>query len=119
MAGLHAVFAWLTVVATFAVIVAALPGAVGRGSERSWIDRAILAQITAVVIGAGAGLIIAVTERGPSDPLHFLYAAVLLTLLPGVRYAVHNSTARRFAGWIAVAALIAMGALLRSFMTGR
>jgi hypothetical protein len=119
MAGLHALFGWLTVASTIAVLVAALPGAIGRPSSRRWIDRAILVQVVAASVACLAGIVVAVTGSGPGDVLHFVYAAVVLGTLPGARYAVHGNTGRRFAGWVAVAALVVMGALLRSFMTGR
>jgi hypothetical protein len=119
MTGLHALMAWLTVASTLAVFVAALPGAMVREARRTWIDRAVLVQLVAAALACLAGLAVAVTQGAPSDALHFVYAAVVLALLPATRYAVHGMTGRRFAIWIAVAALIAMGALLRSFMTGR
>jgi hypothetical protein len=119
MTGLHALVAWLTAASTLAVFVAALPGAIGREVGRIWIDRAVLVQVVAAAVACLAGLAVAVIQGAPSDPLHFVYAAVVLALVPATRYAVHRMTGRRFAIWIAVAALIAMGALLRSFMTGR
>jgi hypothetical protein len=119
MAGLHALLAWLTVASTLAVIVTAIPGTIGRETSRFWIDRAILVQIGAAGLACVGGLAIALLQGGPGDGLHFVYAALVLGLLPAVRYAAHGTTGRRFAGWIAVAALITMGALLRSFMTGR
>jgi hypothetical protein len=119
MAGVHAVLAWLTVASTLAVLIAAVPGAFGRETGRTWIDRAVLVQIVAAALASIVGLVVAVTQRGPGDWLHFVYAVVVLGLVAAVRYAVHGMTGRRFAGWVAVAALIAMGALLRSFMTGR
>jgi hypothetical protein len=119
MAGPHALLAWLTVGATVAVLIAALPAAIGGQSSRRWIDRAILLQVASTVGACLAGAAVALTGRGPGDLLHFVYALSVLVLVPGARYAVHDATERRFAGWIAVAALITMGALLRSFMTGR
>jgi hypothetical protein len=119
MAPLHALLGWLTVGATVAVLVAALLAVSGAVDGRRWIDRSILAQIATAVAACVAGLTTAVMDRGPADPLHFLYAGVILGGLPGARYAVRSRSGPRFAGWIAVAALVVMGALLRSFMTGR
>jgi hypothetical protein len=119
MAGLHGAIGWLTVAATIAVLVAALPGSIGRAASRRWIDRAILVQVVSAALGCAVGIVVALTDHGPSETLHFVYGAVVLGGLPAVRYAVHRNTGRRFAGWIAVAALVVMGALLRSFMTGR
>jgi hypothetical protein len=119
MVGVHTVLAWLAVASTTAVFVAAIPASIGRDTGRTWIDRAILVEVAAAVLACLAGLAVAIAEGPPRDWLHFVYAGVVLGLIPAVRYAVHGMTGRRFAGWIAVAALIAMGALLRSFMTGR
>jgi hypothetical protein len=119
MAAFHAFLGWLTVAATIAVMVAALPGAIGLASGRRWIDRAILSQLAAAAASGVAGVAVAVSGRGPREALHFVYAAIVIAALPGARYAVHAKTARPFAAWIAVAALVVMGALLRSFMTGR
>jgi hypothetical protein len=123
MAGAHLLFAWLTVGATVVIIVATIPGAIDRlamdTASRRWIDRAILVQLAAAGAATIAGIAITVTASGPRDPLHFLYAAVVLTAVPVTRYVAHGRTGKLFARWMAVAALVVMGALLRSFMTGR
>jgi hypothetical protein len=66
-----------------------------------------------------AGLVVVLTGAGPSDLLHFVYAVLVVGGLPVARYAVHHRAQPGFGRWVAVAALIVMGALLRSFMTGR
>jgi hypothetical protein len=119
MAGLHTLLAWLTVGSTLAVLVASLPGALGRSTSRLWIDRAILLEMACAGVASLAGLALAVSQRGPADLLHFVYGVAVLGIIPASRYIVRGKSGRRFARWIAVAALIAMGALLRSFMTGR
>ena len=118
MEGIHELLAWLTVASTVAVLLAAFPGAFGRPAGRLWVDRAVLVQVGCATVTLVAGLVVTIAKGGPADWLHFVYAIVVVGVVPAARYAAHGQTERRFAGWIAVAALIAMGALLRSFMTG-
>jgi hypothetical protein len=112
------VLAWLTVAATIVVLVAALFSSRASGRTRLAVDRTILVQAPLAAITALAGLLVALTGLGPADALHFVYAAVVVSGLPVARYAVHRQGQPRFGLWIAVAALVVLGALLRSFMTG-
>ena len=105
--------------ATLVVVAAGALSSRGNDPSRLLIDRVILVQLLLAAATALAGLVLALTVRGPSDPLHFVYAAIVVGGLPVVRYAVHRRARPSFGRWIAVAALVVMGALLRSFMTGR
>jgi hypothetical protein len=117
MGAVHAVFAWASVVAGVALLVAG--GATAGGLLRSlrWLDRSILFLGAASLAAALVGLLIALTGAGPTDPLHILYGAVLVAGPMTVRYAVRDSTPRRIGTAMTVTALVVGGVLVRTFMT--
>jgi hypothetical protein len=119
MAVLHQALGWLSLAASFGVFALAVGASARRLSARHWIDRAILVQLACAAATIAVGLVLPIIGTGPRDGLHFVYAVVTLGGLPVARYAVREKTGPRFAGWIALAALVVIGASLRSFMTGR
>lgn len=101
-----------------AVLVASAAMAAGLAVSRSWLDRAILAQLAGAAGVALAGLALAITAGLPSDPLHLLYGGVLL-LAPGVaRYATRDAAARSMGTTLLIIGAITLGVTVRAFMTG-
>jgi hypothetical protein len=132
---LHQFVAGAVVVATLALLVAAIWSVVasrrseGRRDHRFAVDRLVLATIALLVAGGLVGIVIAIAGRGPADPLHLLYgpAAVVTPLVGwwwGGRTRDDSSTAgtsprrSRRDGWLMVATLVLLGLELRLFMTG-
>jgi hypothetical protein len=118
MAELHAALAWVAVVGAVAVVAAALPTAAGRTESYRLLDLAILVQIGSTAAAALVGLLLLVGGRGPSEALHFVYAAVALAIVPVVRYTARERTAVRMARLVALAGLVAAVSIVRLFMTG-
>jgi hypothetical protein len=116
IATLHVLVALLVAVSGALVTLTVVAGAALHREARFAIDRAILAGQALVVVGIVLGLVILVTGGRPADPLHLLYAAVALIVLPFARF-WHRLAGRRAlavgAGGIVLAALV-----LRLFQTG-
>jgi hypothetical protein len=119
MTSVHVALAWLTVAATIGLLVVSVSGAISGRPSRTWIDRFVLVQLVAAGAALVVGLVVAATASPPADPLHFVYALVVVTTLPIARYLTHGRSDTSLARWMAVAILVVMGGLLRSFMTGR
>jgi hypothetical protein len=116
---LHALLAWVAVAGTLALLGAAILTATGRVSSHLLLDRAILVQIGTMAVAVLSGLAAPIAGRLPADPLHFLYAIVGLVVAPGIRAWTRSADDRRQGRWQVVAAAVALGAVLRLFMTGR
>jgi hypothetical protein len=120
MTAAHVALAWLAATSVVAVLVLAVLTATGRarGSYR-WLDATLLAQAVVTGLASALGVASFVSGRPPVDALHVVYGAVA-TLVPlGVRAAAQGRDARTIGRWVAVAAVVAIGATVRSFMTGR
>jgi hypothetical protein len=116
--GLH--FA-LAILAAAGLVVVAVVAALLRRLGREGIavlDRAILATLAVVAAGVVTGLVIALTDRGPADPLHLLYALLALIALPIGRAAGAGPRDRRLGRTVLFGAAIGLAAVLRLFMTG-
>jgi hypothetical protein len=116
LADLHRLVALLTAVAVGALLLVVLAGAVTHHQRRFARDRAILAGVTLVIIAALAGGLLLAGGSRPDDPLHLLYAAVALIILPLVRF--WDRLAGRRALAVATGAVILALLLLRLFQTG-
>jgi hypothetical protein len=116
---LHALLAWVAVAGTLALLAAAILTATGRVASHLLLDRAILVQSGTMTVAVLSGLAAPVAGRLPADPLHFLYAIVALVVAPSVRAWTRAADDRRQGRWQVVAAAVALGAVLRLFMTGR
>jgi hypothetical protein len=117
VAGVHLVLAILTAIGTGSVAILAIAQwRLGRHGVLV-LDRAIL--VTLAIVGAGGltGIAVAVTEGGPTDPLHLLYGLLAFASIPIAR-SLRAGDDRRIGGSVLVGALIALGAVLRLFMTG-
>ena len=112
--------AWLAATSVVAVLVLALLTATGRTrGTYGWLDAGLLAQAAVTALTSLVGLAAFVAGRPPADPLHLLYGAVTTLVPVGVRAAAQGRDAGTIGRWFAVAAAVAMGATIRSFMTGR
>lgn len=102
------------------VVLLATSALTATGRLRSYraLDRAILAQAGLTALAALAGVAAAVALEPPSDALHMLYGTVGTLLPAGVRAAVQGRDPSAIGRWVTVAALVALGATVRSFMTG-
>lgn len=118
MAGLHAAFAWVAAASVVVLLATAALTATGRLRSYRALDRAVLVQLGCSAVAALAGLATAVSLAPPRDALHVLYAAVGTLLPVGVRVAAQGRDPSTIGRWVTVAALVAVGATLRSFMTG-
>jgi hypothetical protein len=117
MAELHTALAWVAVAGAVAVVLAALPAAAGRTESYRLLDLAILVQIGTVAAAVMAGLLL-LPRGGPADGLHFLYAVVALAGVPAVRYAARDRNVKSMARLVALAGLVVVVSIARSFMTG-
>ncbi len=118
MDGLHAALAWVAAASVLAVLGAGALTASGRHATYRTLDRLILVQVGAGALAALAGAASAAGAAPPRDPLHLLYGAVTVILPVAVRAWAQGRPTRSVGRWVAVAALIALGATVRSFMTG-
>ena len=102
-----------------AVLAVAVATAAGR-AFRSYraLDRVLLAQAAVTGLAALVGIGSKATTGLPADPLHLLYGALAALLPLAVRIWASGRTARSIARWVAGAAVVALGATVRSFMTG-
>jgi len=117
MASLHVALAWAVVVSVVALAAIAGLVAVGRLRGRRWVDRALLVQLGLSLLAVLTGAL-TLPSGPPRDPLHFLYA-VVLTVAPAMgRWIAHGRPDRSVGRWVAGGALVALGAVVRSFMTG-
>jgi peptidoglycan/LPS O-acetylase OafA/YrhL len=82
-----------------------------------WIDRLIIATLGAVALAALAGAGVWVSQGPPADPLHLVYGALALIVLPVARYLGHAGSIRRRSGFVAVGCLVMAGVLYRLWTT--
>ena len=118
MSGLHAGLATVAVVGVALVLAASVAAAAGWSRGRRWLDRAIVVQAATALLAALAGLVLLAGGNRPSDPLHFVYAALLVGLALAVRAAAGRRPTRRVGVWLVLGSLVLGGVLIRAFMTG-
>ena len=80
------------------------------------VDRAIIVALVVMLVALASGAWLFATGLRPSDPLHFLYAAAALVVLPIARFGA--AFARRRALALAIGAILLMGLVLRLAQTG-
>jgi peptidoglycan/LPS O-acetylase OafA/YrhL len=97
-------------------LVAGWSSAAQRPAAR-WIDRLILATLGAVALAVLAGLGVWVSQGAPTDPLHLVYGALALIVLPVARYLGRVGSIRRRSGSVAVGCLVMAGVLYRLWTT--
>jgi len=113
----HYTFAALSAVAVAGALALSGIGSLTGRSPQPWLDRMILTQLVLVVCAVVTGLLGPVGGRWPGDPLHFLYAALALAMLPFARYlgrGSEHSTVR----WVLVGGVVQIGLFVRLWMTG-
>jgi hypothetical protein len=117
----HDVHVTLAAASVLAVIVAGVEAAV-RAVRRRPPGRVSGAMSTIVVIilgmTAAGGLAMLVRGERPKEPLHFVYAAVALALLPLGDSLAAGAEPRRRAAARVFAAVLALGVIARLFATG-
>jgi hypothetical protein len=110
----------LAILAAIGIVTVAILALVHRRLGRSGVlilDRAILVTLAVVAVAVLSGLVVAVTVGGPADPLHFLYGLLALAAVP-ISRSIRAGDDRRIGSAVVVGALIALGAVIRLFMTG-
>lgn len=116
LVAIHLAVAILAAICGGLLALVMVAGAFGHRDVRFAIDRAILVALGAVAIGILIGLVMLATGARPADPLHFLYAAVALVLLPIVRFwdrlAGHQAIA------VGIGGIVLVALVLRLFQTG-
>ncbi|HSL34609.1 MAG TPA: hypothetical protein VK871_13220 [Candidatus Limnocylindrales bacterium] len=117
MIDVHVVLAWAAAAGIAALLAAGLAAVLGA-SSRGWLDRAILFQLGTALAASVGGVVLVAMGRGPSDPLHVLYGAVLVVGPLATRYLARQEGTRRIAIAMTLVAAIGAGVLARSFMTG-
>lgn len=119
MTAAHVALAWLAAASVLAVLVLAVLTAAGRtGGTYRWLDAALLAQGVVSALTSAVGIAALTGDRPPADVLHLLYGAVTTVVPLTVRAAAQGRDAATIGRWVAVAAVVAIGATVRSFMTG-
>jgi hypothetical protein len=112
----HLVTALLVAASAAVVLAVAVVGRVTGRDVRFALDRAILAGLVLTAAGIVLGLVILITGGRPTDPLHLLYAAVALAVVPIARFWDRLAGHRLVA--VGVGALILAGLVVRLFQTG-
>lgn len=118
MTAAHVWLAWLSAALVVALLAVAIATATGRVRSYLALDRVLLAQGVIAGLTGAAGLASVVADGPPSDALHLLYGAVLAIVPAAARAAAHGREPEAVGRWVAVAAAVAVGATVRSFMTG-
>ena len=116
LADVHRLLAILVAAGGVAVALVVVIGAVTHRPVRFARDRAILAAIGVVAIGAATGLVILIGGGRPNDALHLLYGAIALLILPVVRF--WDRLARRRGLAVGIGGVILSLLVLRLFQTG-
>ena len=76
------------------------------------------AAVSQIIVAATSGIVLLVTGARPTDPLHLLYAAVAVAVIPVARSFAGGTFERRRAVLL-LAAFVVLGALTyRLFTTG-
>ncbi len=118
LAVLHAWVATAVAVVAGVLVVVGLLDSLRIIAARHWLDRLVLLLVAGVLVAVLLGPPVFIGVRPPSDPLHFLYAALALGSVPALRFVAHRRRSARLGGWLAVGGLITLGTLLRLWATG-
>jgi peptidoglycan/LPS O-acetylase OafA/YrhL len=112
---------WLLALASGAALagtslVAGWSFAARRPASR-WIDRLIMATLVAVALAVLAGAGVWIAQGPPADPLHLVYGALALIVLPVARYLGRAGSVRQRSGFVAGGCLVMAGVLYRLWTT--
>jgi hypothetical protein len=116
LADVHRLIAILVAMCAGLVVLVVAAGAATHRPVRFARDRVILGAIALVALGSVIGLVLLVQDGGPHDPLHLLYAALALLVLPVARFWDRLSGRRSLA--VGLAGLVLALFVLRLFQTG-
>ncbi len=108
------VLGWILGACAVATCAIAAAGWVRPPMSRLWLDRAVLVGVGAALIAVVVGAIAGLTGPGPEDPLHLLYAALAVAILPVAR--AWGDAPRP--GAMLLGGLALLGVTLRLFQTG-
>lgn len=118
MDGIHRLLAYAAAVTTAVGIVWSL---LLIGRQRPGVpgfERFQAAVVSLIIVGAASGAVLLVMGARPAEPLHLLYAAVAVVVIPLARSFVGRTIERRGAVFL-LAAFAALGAIIyRLFTTG-
>jgi FtsH-binding integral membrane protein len=116
LADAHRLIALLVALGGGLVVLVVAYGEATRRSLRFARDRAILGALALVVAGSAVGLVLLVTGNGPDDPLHLLYGALAILVLPVARFWDRVSGHRALA--VGIAGVVLTLLVVRLFQTG-
>jgi hypothetical protein len=130
----HQFVAAAAAIETIALLVTSLWSALegrrtdGARDRRGLVDRLVLVLTATIAVALVIGIVLVVAGRRPADPLHLLYAAVVLVTPIGgwwlggrrLRGADRGSPAGRVRrdAWLTVTAIVLIGLEVRLLMTG-
>ncbi|MFL5641800.1 MAG: hypothetical protein ACJ77C_05205 [Chloroflexota bacterium] len=97
----------------------------GQVDHRFAVDRTAIVVFLTIGLAVATGVIVLAMDRPPADPIHLLYGAVALTLLP-VGYVVGMRTSRPGSGrllrqrdaWAIATGILLLGIGFRLIGTG-
>jgi hypothetical protein len=126
---LHLILALMATAASLVLVASAMWSAVagrrsgGRRDHRSAVDRVVLVVLGSAFAAGLIGNVLLVAGSRPADPLHFIYGAAALIVLPiaiwfGARRTRAGSSRVRRDAWTAGGGLVLLGIALRLFATG-
>jgi hypothetical protein len=119
MAGIHGALSIVAAAALVAMVGVAAATWTGTLRNRLWLDRAILVQASAAGVSAMAGITVAIaTGRLPADGLHVLYGALLVGGPLVGRFAAGAQTPARLGRSMTLIGVVALGIVVRAFLTG-
>ncbi len=112
---------WAAIVAAVSAVVLVILGVLdGAGviRARAWLDllAIVLTGATVVALMLGPGILIGVGP--PASPLHFLFAAIAVLTVPGLRLEAARRHADRVGWWVAAGGVVTLGALFGLWTTG-
>ena len=118
MDGLHRLLAYAAVATTAVGVVWSLLLIARQRADAPGFERFQAAVVSLVIVGAASGTVLLVAGAQPAEPLHLLYAAVAVVVIPFAR-SVAGRTIERRGAVILLAAFAALGAIIyRLFTTG-
>lgn len=82
------------------------------------LDRALLGVGAGAVVAIATGGLLLASGARPADPLHLVYAVVILAVPFGARYVMRPARSPRAAGGLALAAIIGLAVIVRLVQTG-
>lgn len=79
---------------------------------------ALVWVVLAIAATGLVGLVVALSQRPPADPLHLLYGVLAAATLPGGALIARDRPARRRSAVLAITAIVLVILVVRLFQTG-